>query len=258
MLRQILEANNGLPDRAKVIFSNTGREMPQTLDFVQEVSDRWSVPITWVEYRPEKPLFAVVNHNSAARDGEPFEDMIKKYSVGRYLPNQQMRYCTQELKVRVAKRFLVSVGWKNWMAGIGIRADEPRRVRREKQKERWQRWYPLADAGVSKADIAAFWGAQPFDLRLQTINGKAALGNCDGCFLKSEAHLAMLARDHAERHAWWERMEEMVQENTNGAGGQWRKNFSRRELREFVERQGDWIFDQDGALCQADDGECTG
>ena len=35
MLHQILEANNGLPDRAKVIFTNTGREMEQTLDFVQ-------------------------------------------------------------------------------------------------------------------------------------------------------------------------------------------------------------------------------
>ena len=27
MLYKILEANNGLPDRAKVIFTNTGREM---------------------------------------------------------------------------------------------------------------------------------------------------------------------------------------------------------------------------------------
>ena len=28
MLHQILEANGGLPDRAKVVFANTGREMP--------------------------------------------------------------------------------------------------------------------------------------------------------------------------------------------------------------------------------------
>ena len=36
MLYKILEANNGLPDRAKVIFTNTGREMPETYDFIQE------------------------------------------------------------------------------------------------------------------------------------------------------------------------------------------------------------------------------
>ena len=35
MLYKILEANNGLPSNAKVIFTNTGREMEQTLDFVQ-------------------------------------------------------------------------------------------------------------------------------------------------------------------------------------------------------------------------------
>jgi hypothetical protein len=29
------------------------------------------------------------------------------------------------------------------------------------------------------------------------------------------------------------------------------------DLAAFVSRQGDWLFDADGALCQADDGECT-
>lgn len=40
LLRQVLDANGGLPDRAVVTFQNTGREMPQTLDFVQEVGER--------------------------------------------------------------------------------------------------------------------------------------------------------------------------------------------------------------------------
>ncbi|MEY4953486.1 MAG: hypothetical protein RL299_1910, partial [Pseudomonadota bacterium] len=37
MLHHIAEANGGIPDRAQVVFTNTGREMPQTLDFVAEV-----------------------------------------------------------------------------------------------------------------------------------------------------------------------------------------------------------------------------
>jgi len=43
MLRQILDANGGLPTdgRVQVTFQNTGREMPQTLDFVAEVGRRW-------------------------------------------------------------------------------------------------------------------------------------------------------------------------------------------------------------------------
>ena len=34
----------------QVVFANIGREMPETLDFVQECSDCWGVPITWVEF----------------------------------------------------------------------------------------------------------------------------------------------------------------------------------------------------------------
>lgn len=34
MLHKLLDANGGLPDRAVVTFQNTGREMPETLDFV--------------------------------------------------------------------------------------------------------------------------------------------------------------------------------------------------------------------------------
>lgn len=254
MLHQIADANGGIPDRCKVVFANTGREMPQTLDFVQDCGDRWGIPITWVEYLDVAPRFTVVSHNSASRDGEPFEVLIRRR---KYLPNQQARFCTGDLKVKPSARYLVSIGWEHWMSALGIRADEMRRVNREPQKERWQRWYPLADAGVTKHHVMAFWGRQPFDLRLPNIKGNTALGNCDGCFLKSEATLAMLARDYPERHAWWERMEAQTTEATTAAAARFRKDYTRSSLRDFVERQGDWIFDTEGALCQKDGGECT-
>jgi 3'-phosphoadenosine 5'-phosphosulfate sulfotransferase (PAPS reductase)/FAD synthetase len=255
MLHQIADANGGIPDRCKVVFANTGREMPQTLDFVQDCGDRWGIPITWVEYLDAAPRFTVVSHNSASRDGEPFEALIRRR---KYLPNQQARFCTGDLKIKPSARYLVSIGWDQWMSALGIRADEMRRVNREPQKERWQRWYPLVDAGITKHHVMAFWGRQPFDLRLPNIKGNTALGNCDGCFLKSEATLAMLARDYPERHAWWERMEAQTTEATTAAAARFRKDYTRSSLREFVERQGDWIFDTDSALCQKDGGECTG
>jgi hypothetical protein len=235
MLHHILEANGGLPDRAIVSFQNTGREMPQTLDFVQEVSDRWNVPIVWLEYRPEKPLFEVVNHNSASRNGEPFEALIRKR---KYLPNQAMR-------------------WETWTNTLGIRADEMQRAK-PSNDVRWRNWYPLVDAGAVKREVVRFWVRQPFDLKLANIKGKTPLGNCDGCFLKSEATLAMLARDYPERHAWWERMEAAVKGlTTSTAAATFRKDQPRRELRQFVERQGDWIFDDQNFLCQKDEGECV-
>lgn len=253
MLHQIAEANGGIPDRCVVCFQNTGREMPETLDFIQECSDRWGIPIVWLEWVRDKPKFQIVNHNSAARNGEPFEALIWQK---KHLPNIRMRFCTQELKVLTAKRYLRSIGWDRWTNTVGIRADEGNRLGKP-DKDRWTTWHPLADAGVVKRDVSDFWEAQSFDLRLPNVNGSCWLGNCDGCFLKSEATLAHLARQFPERHGWWQDMEDLVSDWTLGPG-RFRFEYSRRELKYMVENQGDWIFDTEGALCQADHGDCTG
>lgn len=255
MLHQILEANGNLPDRCKVIFSNTGREMPETLDFVQECASRWNVPITWIEYRviDGKHSYEVVSHNSASRSGEPFEAIIRKR---KFLPNQVARFCTVELKIRPATKYLMSLGWERFAKALGIRADEARRVKPSTEASQVS-WFPLFDAGITKRDVVRFWMHQPFDLRLANIKGRTPLGNCDGCFLKSEATLAMLARDYPERHAWWEQMETLAQSLSSGNGGTFRPNYSRKGMREYVERQGDWIFNTEGILCQTDGGECV-
>ena len=247
MLHQILEANGGLPDRAKVVFANTGRELNETLDFVQECGQRWSVPIVWVEDGCRPELFAVVNHNSAARNGEPFERLIERKKA---CPDQSKRFCTEHLKILPARRFLMGLGWREWSNAVGIRGDEAHRLKPSPDK-RVRRWYPLR--GVTKPKILDWWRRQPFDL--QVPNG---LGNCDGCFLKSEAVLAALARDHPERALWWEKMEEKASSLSASGSARFRNQFTRSSLRNFVERQGDWIFETEGVLCQADGGECTG
>ena len=144
MLFRLLQAHGGtLPPDWRVVFANTGLEMPPTLDFVREVGDRWDVPIDWIEYVPAKPLFRVVDYESASRKGEPFEQLIDK--KGR-LPSPRSRFCTEELKVLSTKRFLVSEGWARWTQILGIRADEPKRVRPARDR-RWITWHPLARGG---------------------------------------------------------------------------------------------------------------
>lgn len=259
LLRQILIANDGIPDRAIVTFQNTGREMPETLDFVAEVADRWSVPIVWLEYRPDAPGFEIVGHNSAARDGEPFEALIRKR---KFLPNVMSRFCTTEMKVRVAKKYLRSLGWERWTNAVGIRADEPKRLNKPPSKDRWTVWTPLADAGVSRHDVAAFWRSQNFDLQLPNVGGNCWLGNCDGCFLKSEASIGALTREFPERAAWWERMEALASSISRPgkprSAATFSKRYARAEMRDFMERQGDWALSTEGALCQASEGDCTG
>ena len=256
MLHEILRANGGLPDRAIVSFQNTGREMTETLDFVQECGQRWGVHIVWLEYRAEDPRFEVVSHNSASRDGEPFEALILKR---KFLPNRVARFCTAEMKVHCLSRYLRSLGWDRWVNAVGIRADEPDRLGKGSPKERYTVWHPLADAGVSRRDVSAFWARQPFDLRLPNVGGRTQLGNCDGCFLKSEAARAALVRDYPDRAAWWHRMEQLAQSiSSRPADARFREDGTWQQHIDFVNRQGDWIFDDEGALCQANEGDCTG
>ncbi|MFG6660075.1 phosphoadenosine phosphosulfate reductase family protein [Sulfitobacter sp. 915] len=184
MLHQIAETNGGIPDCVRVVFANTGREMNGTLDFVQEVSDRWAIPITWVKYSPVKPWYEVVSHNIAARDGEPFKAMILHK---RFVPNGRKRICTEQLKVRAAKRMLVSQGWKSWVKALGIRADEPHRHDMPDQP-REALWMPLVSANVRRDEVLRFWQRQPFDLAAGTVS------NCRQCFQFHRVKLAAQMR----------------------------------------------------------------
>ena len=257
MLYKILEAQNWtLPERCKVVFANTGREMPETYDFVQRCSDEWGVPVTWLEYRvirdeeknKNRHTFEIVNHNSASRNGEPFEALIKARQT---LPNNFQRFCTIQMKIATINKFLKSEGWAKWINTIGIRADERHRVKSNPEKN-LTNWFPLVEDNKAKRDIMSFWKQQPFDLQIT-----AGFGNCDGCFLKSEKNIAALWRLHPERAEWWAKFEEMKHGKKKMART-FHKTRTYKEIGNFVSRQGDWIFDTEGILCQADDGECTG
>ncbi len=149
------------------------------------------------------------------------------------------------------KRYLTKkLGWKNWTAAVGLRADEQHRAKTE-SNDRWQYWYPLIDAGVSKLDVNKFWSEYYFDLQLDNASGSTAKGNCDFCFLKSEATLAAMAKMHPDRARWWIEME-------NKIGSTFRKGRDLNEFVDFVSRQEDWVFNEQSYFCQSDDGECTG
>ena len=203
MLKQILDAYRGrLPQDLIPSFANTGKEMPETLDFVQECGERWGVAIVWLEYNPVLPeKFEIVSHRTASRAGEPFERMLANRGM---LPNPVTRLCTAELKIRTKKRYARSLGWEHWTTALGLRADEPRRVARLKNlRERWEAIAPLSSAGVTRQDIMEFWRNQPFDLRLPSIDGRTPLGNCDMCFLKSAATIQAIMRDQPHLADWW-------------------------------------------------------
>ena len=206
MLWRVLQSNNGLPEDAIVVFANTGKEDEETLKFVRNCEKHWNVPIHWVEFVPEKPYFKIVNYETASRNGEPFEELIKKYKK---LPNPTQRWCTGILKIRTINRFVKSLGWKHHETDnsdfVGIRYDEHRRAAKMPKEK-----IPLFTAKITKKDILEFWQKQEFDLNIQVVSGEAISGNCDLCYLKSLPKIQTLINEKPERAIWWAKMEALV------------------------------------------------
>lgn len=226
MLWRVLEANGGLPDGAHVCFANTGKEEEATLQFVDRCSKEWSVPITWLEYQIEDPGWRIVTFESASRNGEPFEALIKKKN---YLPNPVTRFCTVDLKIKPLAKYARHLGWDEWDNLIGIRADEPRRVAKIRANpsdgvKGVTRHMPLATDGISKRDVSAFWSAQTFDLQLPNINGVTFHGNCDLCFLKGAHQILSLIAEKPERAIWWAKQEGSITNPKIAQGGYFHKD----------------------------------
>ena len=125
---------------------------------------------------------------------------------------------------------------------LGLRADEPQRVKRvlsrsffaedaprrkcsvRTQPPGERPYFPLSDAGVSAADVAGYWRGRDFDLACPE-----QAGNCVFCFMKGTAQLAAAGRAPDPRRVdgapsdigWWadiERRYRQERPRRDGAG----------------------------------------
>lgn len=250
MLWRVLQSNNGLPDEAKVIFANTGKEDEATLRFVDRCSKEWGVPITWLEYR-DGAEFSIVSFETASRSGEPFEAVIRQR--GGYLPNRVARYCSSELKTRTMHRYLKSLGWEDWDTFIGIRADEPKRVAKFRANPRpefkgEEVHMPLAIEGVGAMDVGDFWKSSSFDLDLPNFNGKTMYGNRDLCYLKPSSQVLSLITEKPERAIWWAKQEAQA-EAVAGTAARFRDDRpSYAQMARYAEQQVDMFDPKEEAI----------
>lgn len=213
MLRHILDAHDGqLPDGVHVCFANTGKEREETLRFVHECATRWGVRVHWLEFVTDlksagaEGRFDEVGFNSASRNGEPLSRLIARKQA--LFSTITGRWCTERCKVGVMHDYMESIGFGrgSYTEVIGFRADEYDRVyelpRSPRNADR-RLAFPLAPAGVRKADVLAFWEAQTFDLMLPR-----GTGNCDHCPFVSEKSRIARARLNPEGLDWWQAHEE--------------------------------------------------
>ena len=201
-----------------VLFENTGKEEEATLRFVRECGRRWACKIIWLEYRLGSQ-FEVVDFDTASRNGEPFRKLLEVKRDYRaiakgepaVLPNVAQRFCSAELKARSMQRWFELLFGVKYTTAIGIRADEPERVRKTMAYETRDRKYrlPLNDVGITEEDVLDFWGNEKFDLELRNDPELGTYeGNCVGCFLKKKSKIARLAQEQPKQIEWFARAEE--------------------------------------------------
>lgn len=198
------------------VYANTGKEHERTLVFLKRLQEATEAPLTWVEFRPPERLGMAPKHSrteevtfeTAARAGQPFEDFLETLAAYRreakdadpIAPHAIMRVCTAYMKVRTQARWSIQQVGAQYTSSVGLRFDEPRRVKRLLSQATANVAYacPLSDAGITKADVLAFWSAQTFDLDIPEY-----LGNCNKCFLKDEADIAQSYYEEPEDGDWW-------------------------------------------------------
>jgi hypothetical protein len=159
------------------VFANTGQEHENTLRFVDQCDKAFGLNLVWVEAdvvhgQRKATGFKIVTFETASRAGEPFEQVIRKYGIS----NRNFPHCTRELKLRPIYAYVDSIGWKRseYECAVGIRADEPKRIKKEVYP--LVHWHP-----VDKQDVNDWWNEQPFNLELVE-----RLGNCTWCWKKSD------------------------------------------------------------------------
>lgn len=207
------------------IFANTGWEHHKTLEFVHnndiENEKLYAVKPVWVEAVVHEGRVActhkLASYEAASRDREPFIEVVKKYG----LPNSAYPHCTRELKENPIHDYVESVlGWSNTKSGtlfesvmdtsmgmsynlnyqayftaLGIRSDEPKRLKYSDTPQ--NKVYPLVDwhpDKPDKLDILDWWESRGFDLDIPEH-----LGNCVGCFRKSDKKCMKAYRDAPEQ-----------------------------------------------------------
>lgn len=186
-------------------FANTGCENEKTYKFVDQCDKNMGLDLTWVEavVDPREGYgirHKIVNYETAARKGEPFEAHIRKSGI----PNQSYNQCSERLKTFPMESYRQSLGFaKNHQTAIGIRSDEIDRV--SKNAKKLGLVYPLISwTQATLADVRHWWAAQTYDLGLPEHHGNCCLSPC---WKKSDRKLWTIAKYHPEWFDFFDRME---------------------------------------------------
>lgn len=194
-------------DRLRFVFMDTGAEHPATYDFIRKVNDHFGLDLICLRCDSSRPLGKgvypyVVSIDDIGQDLVPFRDLSAKYGT----PTAKTPACTSRMKERIFSKWCQhQFGRDQYVAWIGVRADEPKRLGKMGLSPLMRFLAELDDA--DKQDVLAYWRDMPFDLEIPEW-----LGNCVFCIKKSDAKLALAVREEPDMAEEWMTM---LREATN-------------------------------------------
>ena len=201
-----------------VIFCDTGREHPKTYKFINDFEAFEGIPVIRIK-------------NFETED--PFKTMLQKRNYKKF-PNRMARICTVELKIKTAKRYLRSIGIKEFINLVGFRFDEPKRVlNRKKEFKKVHDYFPLYEQKITKDYVNEFWRNKPYNLEIPSI-----LGNCDLCFLKGKSNIIAILSKYPELADKWIDDEENASKQdgyVKGSGRQYFPDITYRQMRDLAQ-----------------------
>lgn len=188
-------------DNVDFIYMDTGAEHPKTYEFIRKVDEYLALDLVCLRGGFSTPLgkgggYTVVDVSEIKCDLIPICGYSKKYGT----PTVAGASCTSRMKEEVHDKYCnEKYGKGNYETWIGIRADEPRRLKGIGKRADLRYMAEITDA--EKQDVLDFWEEQPFDLGVNEH-----LGNCVFCVKKGANKLALAARDEPLLYKDWLKM----------------------------------------------------
>jgi len=180
------------------VFMDTGAEHPETYKFINLLVKEWGIDLICLRpiVNPVRGVgmrWEVVPVESLKWDLSIFKAFNRKYG-NMYAP--MGGHCTTRLKQEVFKNYMNKYKGTDFTVWLGIREDEPRRLR-----ERPNYKYLAEISDFEKSDVIYWWRERSFDLGIQEH-----LGNCIFCIKKSVNKVALAAKDEPEKWKEWSEM----------------------------------------------------
>lgn len=188
----------GLLDNTHYVFMDTGAEHPKTYEFIRNCVKYLGIEITClrVKVNPKHGVgasYQVVPLKNCKPDLQPWYDYTQKYGMA----HVTMPKCTDVMKINPFTKYCNDTfGKGNYITWLGIRTDEPKRI-----KEIDGIKYLAEISDKDKADILDWWAGRPFDLDLPEW-----LGNCVFCIKKGAPRIALAQIDEPQLAEDWESM----------------------------------------------------